>query len=293
MAQPLNYRHLHYFWVVAHEGGIARAAARLDMAVQTVSAQVRALEAALGCALLRPAGRGLALTEAGQVALAEADRIFQIGAGLPALVRGVAQQKVVRFAVGVADAVPKLAVRALLGEALEEDGLRLVCREGGLDELLAELALHRLDVVLSDRPVAANRSLRLHSRSLGASALAWYAAPALTARAKGRFPRCMSDIPVVLPTSNAAIRPALDAWFERMGIRPRVVAEVEDSALLKTLASGGMGAFAAATLVERALRAQYRVARIGPCDGAEEQFFAVSAERRLMHPLIRRLRRAE
>src|SRR3954464_11803701 len=173
MSTPLNYRHLHYFWVVAKEGGMARAAERLDMAVQTVSAQVRSLEQSLGHALFKPAGRGITLTEAGVVAMAHAEQIFQLGEQLPAAVRDAATGQGMRLAVGISDGLPKLVVRHLLQPALAGGQVRLMCQEDEFDRLLGDLALHRLDVVLSDRAAPPNPNLRLYSHSLGEAALAW------------------------------------------------------------------------------------------------------------------------
>ena len=175
MNTELNYKHLYYFWVTAKEGGMSHAAARLGMAVQTISAQVRQLERELGHSLFKPAGRGLALTEAGQTALQLAEQIFQLGEQLPAAVRDSASQTSVRLMVGISDGLPKLAVRDLLSPVLDEPKLRLLCHEDEFDDLLADLALHRLDVVLSDRPAPANPNLRLYSHALGSSHLGWYA----------------------------------------------------------------------------------------------------------------------
>src|SRR3954470_11150972 len=175
MASPLNYRHLYYFWVVAKEGGMGRAAARLDMAVQTVSAQVRSLEQWLGHALFKPAGRGLALTEAGVAAMTLADQIFQIGEQLPAAVRDAATGQGLRLAVGISDGLPKLVVKHLLQPAVDDPRVRLICHEDEFDRLLADLALHRLDVVLSDRPAPPNPNLRLYGHALGEATMAWFA----------------------------------------------------------------------------------------------------------------------
>ena len=214
MSLDFSYRHLYYFWVVAKEGGMAKAAGRLGMAVQTVSAQVRELERALGQQLLRPAGRGLALTEAGHAALRQADQIFSLGEQLPALVRDAVAAPQVRLAVGISDGLSKLLVRQLLQPVMATPQLRLLCHEDEFDRLLADLALHRLDVVLSDRPAPVNRNLKVYSHPVGSSALAWYAPPALLAQARVGFPQNLAALPVLLPTGHAAVRPRLDAWFE-------------------------------------------------------------------------------
>ena len=289
MRPGFNYKHLHYFWVVAKEGGMARAAERLDVAVQTVSAQVRELEQALGHALLKPAGRGLALTEAGEAALRQADQIFQLGEQLPDVVRDAATQPALRLAVGISDGLPKIVVHRLIMPVLAEPGLRLLCHEGGFDELLAELALHKLDLVLSDRPAPVNANLKLYSHALGGSELGWYAPAALAAAARKGFPQSLAQVPVLLPTAHATVRVQIDTWFARYGVRPNVVGEFEDSALLKTFGAGGMGVFPAALLVHDDLLEHYRVKPVGGCDGVREQFYAIGTERRVQHPLIRKL----
>jgi LysR family transcriptional activator of nhaA len=223
---------------VAKEGGISRAADKLDMAVQTVSAQVRELERSLGYALLKPAGRGLVLTEAGLAAMRQADQIFQLGEQLPALVRDTVSTPAVRLAVGISDGLPKLVVHRLLQPALTEPNLRLLCHEGELDDLLGDLALHRLDVVLSDRPAPTNPNIKLYSHALGSSAFAWYGTAELVKAASTNFPQSLADMPVLLPTAHTAVRVRLDHWFEQRAIRPRVAGEFEDSALLKTFGAG-------------------------------------------------------
>jgi len=289
MSLTFSYRHLYYFWVVAKEGGISRGAQRLGMAVQTVSTQVRELERSLGHTLLKPAGRGLVLTEAGEATLRQADLIFQLGEQLPATVRDAISAPSVRLAVGISDAVPKLVVRRLLEPVLHEPQLRLLCHVDEFADLLAELALHRLDVVLADRPAMANPNLKLYSHALGTAAIAWYAGPALVTAARKSFPQSLAQVPVLLPTTHAAVRGRIDQWFERQGVRPRVVGEFEDSALLKTFGASGMGVFPAAEVVHDELIARYDVKRIGRCDDVVEQFFAIGTEKKVLHPLVQRL----
>lgn len=289
MSLDFNYRHLYYFWVVAKEGGMAKAAGRLGMAVQTVSAQVRELERALGQQLLRPAGRGLALTEAGHAALRQADQIFALGEQLPALVRDAVAAPQVRLAAGISDGLSKLLVHQLLQPVIATPHLRLLCHEDEFDRLLADLALHRLDVVLSDRPAPANRNLKLYSHPVGHSALAWYAPPALLAQARVDFPQNLAVLPVLLPTGHAAVRARLDAWFDRCGVRPRVVGEFEDSALLVTFAAAGMGVFPAPVVAHDKLMERDDLHRFADGDGVEEQFYAIATERKVLHPLVQRL----
>ncbi|MDI1246784.1 MAG: LysR family transcriptional regulator [Rhodoferax sp.] len=289
MSTLFNYKHLYYFWVVAKEGGISRAAEKLDMAVQTVSAQVRELERSLGYALLKPAGRGLVLTDAGRAAMQQADQIFQLGENLPARVRDAASTPTIRLAVGICDGLPKLVVRRLLQPAIPEPNLRLLCNEGDLEDLLGDLALHRLDVVLSDRPAPTNPNIKLYSHAMGSSSTAWYGTPALVASASKNFPESMADVPVLLPTAHTAVRARLDHWFEQRAIRPRVVGEFADSALLKTFGASGMGVFPAAEWAHEDLLAHYAVHRLGPCEGVTEHFFAIGTEKKVQHPLVQRL----
>jgi LysR family transcriptional activator of nhaA len=289
MSAPLNYRHLYYFWVVAKEGGMARAAARLDMAIQTVSAQVRALEQELGFALFKPAGRGLALTEGGIAAMNQADQIFLLGEQLPALVRDAASGQGLRLAVGMSDGLPKLVVRSLLQPALQDPRVRLLCLEDEFDRLLADLALHRLDAVLSDRAAPANPNLRLYSHSLGEAALSWFIPAGLAKLSKLPFPACLSQLPVLLPTSHAAVRARLDRWFERQGLRPQICGEFEDSALLAAFGRSGMGVFPASRWSHDELLQDRGLRLLGESPELVEQFWLISSERRVQHPLVQRL----
>ena len=294
MATPLNFRHLYYFWVVAKEGGMSRGADRLGMAVQTVSAQVRALEQELGHALFKPSGRALVLTEGGEAAMALAEQIFQLGEALPAAVREAATGVGMRLRVGISDGLPKLVVRHLLRPAVADTGARLLCHEDEFDRLLAELALHKLDALLADRAAPTNNpNLRLYSHKLGEAPLAWFAPAALIDKLGGkrraRFPACLAHMPVLLPTGHAAVRPRLDAWFERRSVRPLVVGEFEDSALLVTFAAGGMGVFPAPVVAHDKLVERYDLHRFADGDGVEEQFYAIATERKVLHPLVQRL----
>ena len=289
MSLAFNYRHLYYFWVVAKEGGMSRAATRLDMAIQTVSAQVRELERDLGCQLLKPAGRGLALTEAGVVALQQAEQIFQLGESLPELVRGAAQVQAVRLTVGIADGLPKLVVQRLLQPVLGTPDLRLVCHEGEMPDLLADLALHRLDVVLSDHPAPFNPHLKVHNHPLGASAMGWYAAPYWWEQAQDGFPASLNRVPVLLPTTHSTVRRPLDQWLIQHRLRPRVVGEFEDSALLETFGGSGLGVFPAALSVQDDLLQRHQARLLGPCEGVEDHYYAISTERRVKHPVVQQL----
>lgn len=301
MTIPFSYRHLYYFWVVGKEGGMSRAADRLGMAVQTVSTQVRELEQALGCHLLKPAGRGLALTEAGLAAMRQADQIFQLGEALPELVREATQAPSVRLAVGISDGIPKQAVWHLLAQVRSEPRLRLLCHDGEFPDLLGELALHKLDLVISDRPAPSSPGLRFYSHPVGSSPVAWYAAPALARKARTAIRRTGAlaqalggpDLPVLLPTGHGVLRARLDQWFERAGVHPHPAGEFEDSALLETFGASGMGVFPSATLFEADRTARHKVERIGDCDGVEEQFFAITPHKKVEHRLVRRITGAQ
>jgi LysR family transcriptional activator of nhaA len=292
MPAPLNYHHLYYFWVVAKEGGMARAAARLDMAVQTVSAQVRALEQSLGHSLFKPAGRGIQLTEAGTAAVALADQVFQLGEQIPAAVRDAATGGGIRLAVGISDGLPKLVVRHLLQPVLHDPRVRLLCHEDEFDRLLADLALHKLDAVLSDHPAPSNPNLRLYGHKLGEAPLSWFA-PANMVKPLGKgklaFPECLNDLPLLLPTHHAAVRVRLDQWLERNNLRPRIAGEFEDSALLAAFGRSGMGAFPVSRWSHEELLADKRLRLLGEMPDVLEHFHLITAERKIQHPLVQQL----
>ena len=289
MSLAFNYRHLYYFWVVAKEGGMSRAAAQLDMAVQTVSAQVRELERDLGCQLLKPAGRGLALTEAGLVALQQAEQIFQLGEMLPAQVLAATQRPSVRLAVGIADGLPKLEVQRLLQPILGVADLRLMCDEGEMADLLADLALHKLDVVLTDHPAPFNAQLKVHSHPLGSSEMAWYASPHWWSQAQEGFPASLQNVPILLPTAHSVVRSPIDRWLAQQGLRPRVAGEFEDSALLEAFGATGLGVFPAALASQDDLLKRSQVRLIGACEGVQQHYYAISTERKVAHPLVQQL----
>ena len=289
MSQNFNYRHLFYFWVVAKEGGIARAAERLDMAVQTISAQVRELEKSLGVSLLRTEGRNLVLTDAGVAALHEADHIFALGELLPVRVREAATGQTLRLNLGISDGIAKLAVHRLLTPVLDEPHLRLLCHEGEFQPLLGELALHKLDAVLADRAAPPNPALRTTSQLLGTSAIAWYAPPLWAEAAANNFPHSLAVVPVLLPTDHAAMRARIDHWLERERIRPRIAGEFEDSALLSTFAATGMGVMPAPVSLGEHLAQTHGLVQVGTAPDVQEQFHLIYSARKVMHPLLTRL----
>ncbi len=283
----LNFRHLYYFWVVTKEGGFARAAERLDMAVQTISAQVRELEKALGHQLLKPAGRGVALTEAGQVAFARAEEVFQIGQAIPEEVREAATGKLARLAVGLSDGISKLAAHALLEPILATPSLRLVCHEGEFEQLLAELALHHLDLVLAGQPAPNNPNLRLTSERLVQSPVEWYGPTALVRASEvAGFPHSLDHLPVLLPTAHSALRFRLDRWFEAQGLRPRIVGEFEDSALLAVFAARGLGVFPVSQLGASDVTMMRGLRLLGRSEEVSEEIHAIRSRRGQHHPLV-------
>jgi LysR family transcriptional activator of nhaA len=283
----LNYHHLLYFWVVAREGGLVAAGKVLRVSHPTLSAQIHALEDRLGHKLFSKVGRKLVLTELGRTVFRYADEIFTLGREMLDVVEGRSAGRRVRLDVGVADVVPKLVVRRLLQPAfMLPEPVRLVCREATLDKLLAELALHTLDVVISDAPVPTGSNVRAFTHVLGESGVSIFGSAALARRYRPGFPRSLDGAPMVLPLENLALRRSLDQWFGKHAISPRIVAEFEDSALLQVFGSDGAGMFAAPSVVEREVIAQYGVRLVGRADGVRERFYAISAARRLEHPAV-------
>jgi LysR family transcriptional activator of nhaA len=286
----LNYRHLHYFWVVAKEGGFSRAAERLDMAVQTVSAQVKELEKSLGHQLIKPAPRGIALTEAGQAAFERAEEIFQLGQTLAGEVRAAAQGSAVRLAVGLSDGISKLAAHALLGPVLDTPNLRLVCHEGEIEQLLAELALHQLDLVLAGQAAPPNPNLRLTSERIANPAVDWYGPNDLVRAAAVRaFPHSLGELPVLLPTHHSPLRVSIERWFELHGLKPRIAGEFEDSALLAIFAARGLGVFPASRLGADDVALVRGLRLLGRSDGLRDEVHAIHSRRGHHHRLVQQV----
>lgn len=286
----LNYRHLYYFWMVSKEGGFARAAERLDMAIQTVSVQVRELEKSLGHQLIKPAGRGIALTEPGRVAFARAEAIFQIGETLQDAVRDAASHRVIRLAVGLSDGISKLAAHALLGPVLTTPDLRLTCHEGEFEQLQTELALHRLDLVLTGQAAASNPNLRLSCDCVLSSPVVWYGPARLVSHDMvDAFPQSIESLPVLLPTGHSALRSGLDHWFDDLGLRPQVVGEFEDSALMSLFAARGLGVFPVSRRGADDLARSSGLVLLGECENVFEQIYAIRNRRGEQHPLVQRI----
>ena len=283
----LNWKHLHYFWMVAKSGGVARAAERLHVTAQAISGQLRTLDEQLGVRLLRRAGRGVELTEAGRMVFEYADRAFSAGDELIEALRSRPGEHLPVLRVGVSNVLGRsMAFRTLQPALSIPDPPRLVCRDGRLPDLLGELALHRLDMVLSDRPMDPTTSVRAFNHQLLECGVAVVGAPALARRLRGRFPHSLDGAPWLLHGEGTAVRPRLMRWFESLRVRPRVVAEFDDTALLKAFAQEGVGAFAAPAHVADEICANFGVQRIGTTEAVREQVYAISVERRLTHPAV-------
>lgn len=284
----LNFKHLHYFWVAARAGGIMRASEQLNTTPQTLSGQIKLLEARLGQRLFRKSGRQLELTEVGKVALAYADQIFTVGAELEnAMHQSSGEQKVLEFRVGVAESVAKSVVYRLLEPAMAlPNPVRLICSEGKFPDLLAQLGLMRLDLVLADEPLTGRFSVKAFNHALGSSPMSFFCAPALKKTLKGKFPRCLNDAPLLLQGRASSVRRPLEAWLGRHGVHPRIVGEFDDLALMKAFGREGRGLFMSASVLDDETIKQYGVEVIGRTEEIVESFFAVSVERRITHPCV-------
>ncbi|MBL8449434.1 MAG: LysR family transcriptional regulator [Dechloromonas sp.] len=286
----LNYKHLHYFWIAAQEGSLTRAAERLGVAIQTVSGQIAVLERSLGRSLFTAQGRGLALTEAGRSALNYADRIFQLGDQLEKHLAHPDGPERLRLVAGISDGLPKLVAQRLLAEVQAPPArLRLVCHEGEFEDLLADLAVHRLDVVLTDRPAPGSGNLRLHSHSLGELAVGLFGTPPLADALRPGFPASLAGAPLLLPTRHNRLRDQIDLWLDEAGIKPDIVGEFEDSALLQTFGRSGLGLFPAPLELAATVATELGAHPVGPLRGVSEQIFAIANARRLAHPAVEAL----
>lgn len=282
----LNYQHLRYFWAVARHGNLTRASTELHLMPQTVSTQIRDLEAGLGVALFTREGRRLVLTETGHIVYRYADEIFGIGRELQDAVRGLPGRPM-HLTVGVADVLPKRIAYRLIKPALQlSEPIRVICREGRTETLLTELAIHRLDVVLSDAPIPPTVKVRAYNHLLGESKVAFMASARLAADCRPGFPESLNGLPVLLPTEDTVLRRALDQWFDSRGLRPRIAGEFEDSALLKAFGQAGVGIFAVPSIIQDEVGSQYGVEQIGVADQIVERFYAISLERKIRHPAV-------
>ncbi|MBB5017908.1 LysR family transcriptional activator of nhaA [Chitinivorax tropicus] len=287
----LNYKHLRYFWATAKEGSITKAAEQLGMSAQTVSGQIAQLEQQIGRALFAQQGRGLVLTEAGRIALGLADQIFLLGNQLQETLADEQLGQTLRFTVGISDALPKTLIYRLLEPALQlPQRIRLTCDEGEFDPLLADLALHRLDMVLADRPATHSTQLRLHSDTVAHCPVMIFAKQELAARHAKPFPACLHRAPMLMPTRNNALHAQLEHWFTTHDIRPDIVGEFEDSALLATFGQQGLGMFPMPAFSKEDMANQLGVACVGQLRNIIAPIYAIYSDRRILHPAVAAIR---
>jgi len=286
----LNYNHLLYFNTVAREGSIARASETLHLTPQTISGQIKLLEEAVGAPLFDRVGRGLVLSKTGHSVNQYADAIFALGTELTQWVGGNQSGAAGTVTTGIVNSVPKMIAHRILQPVLEmEPPLRLACRENDLQSLLGELAVHRLDLILSDRPIPAQFSVKAYNHQLGESGIYFYGEDRLAERFGPGFPDSLEGAPVLLPSHGSALRRNLDAWFEEIYVSPKIVAEFDDSALLKVFGEAGAGLFPAPRVVEQELRHTYHVRPIGAAGSIKETYYAISPERVVKKPAVRRI----
>ena len=283
----INYKHLHYFWVVAKQGGIARASERLHLTPQTISGQISLLEDSIGQALFSKAGRNLELTETGRMVLSYADEIFSVGGELEEALRNLPPNRQIVFKVGIADVVPKTIAYRLLAPALSlPDPVRIICRENNLASLLAELALHRVDMVIADGPIPPGINVRGFNHVLGECGISFLAVPHLAKPLSKDFPRSLNGAPLLIPSETNLVQAKLLEWLDRRRIYPRIVGEFDDSALMKVFGQAGAGIFIIPAPIATEVAKQYGVRIIGSTEEVREQFYAISVERRISHPAV-------
>ncbi|MCQ8128454.1 LysR family transcriptional regulator [Methylomonas rivi] len=283
----INYQHLFYFWMVAKHGSITAACDRLHLAQPTISGQLAVFEQAVGSKLFRKEGRKLVLTETGRAVFHYADEIFALGREMTHMLKGRTTERGMRLNIGVSDAMPKLIAYRLIAPILQwTEPTQIQCVEDKTERLLTEIGLHSIDMMLADVPATPASGMRVFNHFLGETKVALFAAPALAARYRQDFPRCLNGAPFLLPTHNTALRRSLDQWFDSRQISPVIQAEVEDSALLKTFGAAGVGLFFSSQAVAGEIQRQYGTEMLGLADGVLERFYAITAQRRLKHPLV-------
>ena len=283
----INFHHLRYFWMVAREGGLRQAAEKLHISPPSISAQIRELEESLGEKLFRRAGRANVLTEAGQIALRYADEIFGLGRELAAAIKQQPTAKALRLHVGVADSFPKLMTQQILQPVFAmPQAVHVICREGKVIDLLGQLAAHRLDVVLSDEPATGGLKMRVFNHPLGECGVTFCAGPRLANALRKGFPRSLHQAPALLPADGTGMRRSVEQWFQSLGITPRVLTEFDDAALMKVMASDGRGFIPVPTLVAQEAVDRFSLRIIGATEKCREQFFAITADRRIHHPAV-------
>lgn len=282
----LNYQHLYYFWIVAREGSVTAASKVLHLTQPTISTQLRLLQESLDEPLLERAGRRIQLTEAGRLAFQYADEIFSLGRDLRQTLKERSLRQL-RLVAGIVDVVPKLTAYQLLLPAYQlGEPLRLICRQDRPERLISMLAVHELDVVLSDSPIPPGTKVRAFNHLLGESPVSIFAPAGLARRYRSRFPASLEGAPLLLPLEHTMMRRSLDEWLSLHELRPNIVGEFEDSALLKVFASSGIGLFAASSLLADELRAKYDCERVGDLPGLHERFYAITVDRRIRNPAV-------
>ncbi|HEY4370213.1 MAG TPA: LysR family transcriptional regulator [Steroidobacteraceae bacterium] len=287
VVRRLNYQHLLYFWSVVRAGSLTRACEELALSAPTISAQLRTLEARLGEKLLVKSGRTLIPTDVGRLVYSYADEIFGLGQQLVEALEQRPSARPLRLVVGIDDVLPKEIAYRIIEPGLRlKQPTRMLCREGTLDRLLADLAIHEIDVVLSDAPPTPNLNIRAYSHPLGTCKVYWMATPALAKTLRRGFPKSLDGVPVLLPTDDTAIRRALDGWFNSKGVRPLMVGEFEDYALLREFALAGHGFAPVPSVLEAQFRRQHGFVRIGMAHGVKGEFYAISVERKIKHPAV-------
>ncbi len=283
----LNFKHLRYFWMVAKTGSIARASEQLHLTPQSISGQLGEFETRLGVELFRRSGRNLELTDAGKRILGMSEEIFTLGDELLAVLHNDKVRKPIPFRLGIADSVSKSMAYRLIEPALKlGDTVHLICHDGRLPSLLADLAIQRLDMIIADRPMPANLNVRGFSHLLGESSLTVFAARQYARELSGTFPAILNNARFLMPGEDVAIRPKLIRWFETLNLQPRIVGEFDDSALIKAFGQAGAGLFVAPSAIADHVCEQYKVVQIGRIDSVIEQHFAITTERRLTHPAV-------
>jgi LysR family transcriptional activator of nhaA len=283
----LNYHHLRYFWTVAKEGSLARAAAKLHVSPPSISEQINELEDALGEKLFRREGRGNVLTDAGQIAFRYADEIFTLGRELVNALKQRPTARAVRLYVGVADSLPKLVAAEILKPVFAlPRAMHVICREGKMEDLLAQMAAHRLDLVLADEPPSSSANFKVFNHPLGETGITFCAPRPLAAKLKSNFPKSLNDVPALLPAENTTMRRALETWFRANEIQPRVLAEFEDLALMNVIATEERGFIAMPTVAVKHAVEHYGFLPIGEAEQCRVQFHAITAERRIAHPAV-------
>jgi LysR family transcriptional activator of nhaA len=285
--QRINYQHLFYFWHVVTEGSITAACEKLHLAQPTISGQLTVFEQAIGEKLFYKQGRKLQLTDTGRIVFHYAEEIFALGRELGNTLKGLPTGRALRLTIGIADALPKLVIYRLMRPVFQlPEAVQIFCYEDKVERLLNDIALQSIDLVLSDTPLTSSSNANIFNHLLGDSAVTVFATAELAAIYRPNFPRSLGGAPFLLPTNNTALRRSLDQWFDNENIRPKIQAEIEDSALMKTFGKGGMGLFVAPTIVEAEIKRQYMVETVGRIESVKERFYAITVRRQLKHPAV-------